>query len=407
MEKPVYLLLENGDYFEGKSFGAPLREVTGEVEFTTGMTGYLETITDPSYFGQIVVQTFPLIGNYGVIPQDFENEEVYLSAYIVKEWCQEPSNFRCSGDLDTFFKERNIPGVYGIDTRKLAKTIRESGSMNGWLTEVKPPYDAKKLEEVKNFHITKAVETVTPKKCEIKPADEKEEFQIVLWDFGAKENIIRELTRRGCRVADLPAGTTAEEILAMNPDGIMLSNGPGNPEDNPEIIEEIRKITKSGKPMFGICLGMQMAVVEFARNVAGFPDANSSEFEPDGAHSVIHIMEDQKDIENMGGTMRLGLYPCKLTPGSLVQQIYGEELIYERHRHRFEFNNNFRKQLTEKGLQIAGLSPDERLVEIVSLPDHPWFIGVQFHPEFKSRPNKPQKLFASFIGASLKNRNKK
>ena len=258
MEKPVYLLLENGDYFEGKSFGAPLREVTGEVVFTTGMTGYLETITDPSYFGQIVVQTFPLIGNYGVIPQDFENEEVYLSAYIVKEWCQEPSNFRCSGDLDTFFKERNIPGVYGIDTRKLAKTIRESGSMNGWLTEVKPPYDAKKLEEVKNFHITKAVETVTPKKCEIKPADEKEEFQIVLWDFGAKENIIRELTRRGCRVADLPAGTTAEEILAMNPDGIMLSNGPGNPEDNPEIIEEIRKITKAGKPMFGICLGHQL-----------------------------------------------------------------------------------------------------------------------------------------------------
>ena len=261
MEKPVYLLLENGDYFEGKSFGAPLREVTGEVVFTTGMTGYLETITDPSYFGQIVVQTFPLIGNYGVIPQDFENEEVYLSAYIVKEWCQEPSNFRCSGDLDTFFKERNIPGVYGIDTRKLAKTIRESGSMNGWLTEVKPPYDAKKLEEVKNFHITKAVETVTPKKCEIKPADEKEEFQIVLWDFGAKENIIRELTRRGCRVSDLPAGTTAEEILKMNPDGIMLSNGPGNPEDNPEIIEEIRKITKAGKPMFGICLGHQLLAI--------------------------------------------------------------------------------------------------------------------------------------------------
>lgn len=133
--------------------------------------------------------------------------------------------------------------------------------MNGWLTEVKPPYDAKKLEEVKNFHITKAVETVTPKKCEIKPADEKEEFQIVLWDFGAKENIIRELTRRRCRVADLPAGTTAEEILAMNPDGIMLSNGPGNPEDNPEIIEEIRKITKAGKPMFGICLGHQLLAI--------------------------------------------------------------------------------------------------------------------------------------------------
>lgn len=171
------------------------------------------------------------------------------------------------------------------------------------------------------------------------------------------------------------------------------------------MIEAIRYARLNKVPMFGICLGMQMAVVEFARNVAGFPDANSSEFEPDGAHSVIHIMEDQKDITNMGGTMRLGLYPCKLTAGSLVHQIYGEDLIYERHRHRFEFNNNFRKQLTEKGLQIAGLSPDERLVEIVSLPDHPWFIGVQFHPEFKSRPNKPQKLFASFIGAALKKRN--
>ena len=134
MEKPVYLLLENGDYFEGKSFGAPLREVTGEVVFTTGMTGYLETITDPSYFGQIVVQTFPLIGNYGVIPQDFENEEVYLSAYIVKEWCQEPSNFRCSGDLDTFFKERGVIGLCGIDTRALTKVIRESGVMNGMIT---------------------------------------------------------------------------------------------------------------------------------------------------------------------------------------------------------------------------------------------------------------------------------
>ena len=196
---------------------------------------------------------------------------------------------------------------------------------------------------------------------------------------------------------------TAPEML-KDCDGIIVPGGFGD-RGIEGMIEAIRYARLNKVPMFGICLGMQMAVVEFARNVAGFPDANSSEFEPDGAHSVIHIMEDQKDITNMGGTMRLGLYPCKLTAGSLVHQIYGEDLIYERHRHRFEFNNNFRKQLTEKGLQIAGLSPDERLVEIVSLPDHPWFIGVQFHPEFKSRPNKPQKLFASFIGAALKKRN--
>ena len=162
MERTVYLLLENGKYFEGKGFGASLDEVTGELVFTTGMTGYLETITDPSYYGQIVVQTFPMIGNYGVIPQDFENKEVYLSAYIVKEWCQDPSNFRSSGNLDTFFKERKVPAIYGIDTRKLAKTIREYGSMNGRLTVKKPPYGPEELEQIRNFRITSAVESVTP-----------------------------------------------------------------------------------------------------------------------------------------------------------------------------------------------------------------------------------------------------
>ena len=193
-----------------------------------------------------------------------------------------------------------------------------------------------------------------------------------------------------------------EEVLG-GCDGILVPGGFGNRGIEGKIAAAHYARTHN-VPYLGICLGMQMAVVEFARNVAGFPDANSSEFDPDGEHSVIHIMEDQKNVTDMGGTMRLGLYPCKLTPGTLVRDIYQEDLIYERHRHRFEFNNNFRTQLTEKGLQIAGLSPDERLVEIVSLPDHPWFIGVQFHPEFKSRPNKPQKLFASFISAALKKR---
>jgi CTP synthase len=166
------------------------------------------------------------------------------------------------------------------------------------------------------------------------------------------------------------------------------------------MIESIRYSRENKIPTFGICLGMQMAVVEFARHVAGIADANSSEFIPDGENSVIDIMDDQKDITEKGGTMRLGLYPCKLVDGSRVREIYGEDLIYERHRHRWEFNNTYRTVLQEKGLRIAGLSPDERLVEIVEVPDHPWFVGVQFHPEFKSRPNKPQKLFADFIKAA-------
>lgn len=183
-------------------------------------------------------------------------------------------------------------------------------------------------------------------------------------------------------------------------DGVIVPGGFGD-RGIEGMIEAIRYTRENKIPTFGICLGMQMAVVEFARNVAGLTEANSTEFS-NSEYPVIDIMEEQKDITDKGGTMRLGLYPCKLQENSRCIDIYGDNLIYERHRHRWEFNNKFRTILSEKGLLIAGLSPDERLVEIVEIPDHPWFVGVQFHPEFKSRPNKPQKLFKSFIEASVK-----
>jgi CTP synthase len=195
---------------------------------------------------------------------------------------------------------------------------------------------------------------------------------------------------------------TADSMLSSC-DGIIVPGGFGD-RGIEGMIEAIHYARVNLIPLFGICLGMQMSVVEFARNVVGIPDANSSEFTPDGENNVIDIMDDQKDITEKGGTMRLGLYPCKLKEGSLVSRIYGDKLIYERHRHRWEFNNGYRKILEAKGLSVVGLSPDERLVEIIELPDHPWFIGVQFHPEFKSRPNKPQKLFADFIRASIENK---
>ena len=168
------------------------------------------------------------------------------------------------------------------------------------------------------------------------------------------------------------------------------------------MIEAIRYARENKIPMFGICLGMQMSVIEFARNCAGLEGANSTEF-GETSYPVIDIMDEQKEITEKGGTMRLGLYPCKLSEGSRCAGIYNEPLIYERHRHRWEFNNEFRKILTEKGLVIAGLSPDEKLVEIVELPAdvHPWFVGVQFHPEFKSRPNHAQVLFRDFIRAAV------
>ena len=254
MEKKAYLLLENGDVYEGFAFGAE-KEVIGELVFTTAMTGYLETLTDPSYFGQIVCQTFPLIGNYGVIPSDFESKKPALTAYIVREWCQQPSNFRCDGVLDTFLKKSNIPGIYGIDTRCLTKTVREYGVMNAAVKYSEPTDED--LEALRPYRITKAVSSVTTAEPETFKADHAE-YNVVLMDFGAKDNIRRELVKRGCNVTIVPGDTAAEEIKALNPDGIMLSNGPGDPAENTGIIEELKKLAEYKIPTFGICLGHQL-----------------------------------------------------------------------------------------------------------------------------------------------------
>jgi CTP synthase len=167
-------------------------------------------------------------------------------------------------------------------------------------------------------------------------------------------------------------------------------------------ITAIRYARESGIPFFGICLGMQVAVVEYARNMSGLDGANSSEIHPATPYPVIDLLPEQKDIEDLGGTMRLGLYPCKLVPGTLASQCYGEELVYERHRHRYEFNNEYRERIESAGLRISGTSPDGRLVEMIELPGHPWFLAVQFHPEFTSRPNRPQPLFRDFVKAALR-----
>lgn len=251
----AYLILENGTYFEGKAFGAE-KETTGELVFTTAMTGYLETLTDPSYFGQVVIQTFPLIGNYGVIPADFESNSPALKAYIVRNWCQAPSNFRCEGDLDTFLKSADIPGLYDIDTRALTRIVREYGVMNCKLTYTLDNLE-KDIEEIKPYKVEKAVSSTSIKEREVFKA-ENPEYNVVLIDYGAKHNIGRELVKRGCNLTVVPYNTTADEILALNPDGIMLSNGPGDPQENKEAIAELKKLCKNKIPTFGICLGHQL-----------------------------------------------------------------------------------------------------------------------------------------------------
>ncbi len=249
MNKKVYITLQNGKVFEGYSFGAE-REVIGELVFTTGMTGYLETLTDPSYFGQIVVQTFPLIGNYGLIPSDFESGKSWVSGYIVREKCDAPSNFRSVGTIGSYLKEQGIPAVYGVDTRELTKTVREAGVMNAAIT-YKPFSD---FAVLKSYRVRDAVRSVTSGKTE---EYGKGPLRVLLYDFGAKMNIERELVARGCKVTVVPATFSAAEALALDPDGIMLANGPGDPAENTEIIAEIGKLAGK-KPILGICLGHQL-----------------------------------------------------------------------------------------------------------------------------------------------------
>jgi len=202
----------------------------------------------------------------------------------------------------------------------------------------------------------------------------------------------------------LDSGNVSEYLSEA--DGILVPGGFGDRGVEGKILAA-QYARENKVPFFGICLGMQMAVVEFARNVVGLKDAHSSEFDSETRYPVIDLMPEQRDIGEKGGTMRLGVYPCKLVENSQVRRIYGSELVYERHRHRYEFNNEFRKEMESKGMVFSGVSPSERLVEIVELPDHPWFVGVQFHPEFKSRPNRPHPLFRDFIKVACEKHNKR
>jgi len=255
VEKHRYLTLEDGRVFEGKAFGADGR-VEGEIVFTTAMTGYLETLTDPSYYGQMVVQTFPLIGNYGVIPADFEGGAPALKAYIVRSWCQVPSNFRSEEDLDAFLLSRGVVGLWDIDTRALVRIIRERGVMNAVISD-RPETDERALRALSAYRIENAVNSVSCHSAEIMRA-ENGKRNVVLWDFGAKRNIRNELIKRGCNVTSVAANATAADILALKPDGVMLSNGPGDPAENTGVIRELAELCNAKTPIFGICLGHQL-----------------------------------------------------------------------------------------------------------------------------------------------------
>lgn len=250
----AFLILEDGTVLTGESFGAE-KEVISEIVFNTSMTGYLEILTDPSYAGQSVVMTYPLIGNYGICTEDMESVHPWTSGLIVREYSTLASNFRNEMTLDTFLKKYDIPGIAGVDTRYLTKISREHGVMNGLIT-TREDFDLEKeLERIRAYKVQGVVREVSCKEKRVLPGDG---FKVALMDYGAKYNIEKSLNRLGCQVTVYPAYTKAEEVLADEPDGIMLSNGPGDPKECVEIIEELKKLFATDVPIFGICLGHQL-----------------------------------------------------------------------------------------------------------------------------------------------------
>ena len=250
----AFLILEDGHVFTGTSIGSR-KEIISEIVFNTSMTGYLEVLTDPSYAGQAVCMTYPLIGNYGICYEDAESLRPWPDGYIVRELSRMPSNFRCEDTIQNFLKRFDIPGIAGIDTRALTKILREKGTMNGMIT-TDENYDLDVIiPRLKAYNTGKVVDKVT---CYEKKVLKGNGKKVALLDLGAKNNIAKSLNQRGCEVTIYPASTTAEEILAGQPDGIMLSNGPGDPKECTEVIKEIRKLYESDTPIFAICLGHQL-----------------------------------------------------------------------------------------------------------------------------------------------------
>lgn len=255
----AWLMLADGTVFEGRSFGATGTAI-GEVVFTTGMTGCQETLTDPSYHGQIAVQTFPLIGNYGTNDDDVESDNIYMKGYVVREWCDSPSNFRAKERIDAFLKRHGTVGLFDIDTRALTRRLREQGVMNGVVT-TEPITDANRealLGQVRQFAIRNAVDSITCAAPRIYPAHGKRKYRVALFDFGYKRNIRESLRTRGCDVVVLPARTTAAQLAEYCPDGVVLSNGPGNPEENAQVIDNLREVIGLNIPIMGVCLGHQL-----------------------------------------------------------------------------------------------------------------------------------------------------
>ena len=271
--KKRYLVLEDGAVFEGYAFGAE-KESIGELIFNTNMVGYIETLTDPTYYGQIVLQTFPMIGNYGIIESDFIGESK-LSGYVVREWCEKPSNFRCEYDIDKFLKDKGVPGIYGVDTRELTNILRSKGTVNAIICDEVPA----NLDEVKNYKIVDAVKNTGSTELSVYLPKTEIKKHIALVDLGSSKNLEVTLMDMGCKVSVMPYNFKGEDILALGADGVIFTEGPGDPKECAAIAEEIKALF--GKlPLFGIGLGHQLMALSQGADTAKLPYGHHGSNQP-------------------------------------------------------------------------------------------------------------------------------
>ena len=348
----AFLILEDGTVFNGTSIGST-REVISEIVFNTSMTGYLEVLTDPSYAGQAVTMTYPLIGNYGICYKDMESLKAWPDGYIVRELSRMPSNFRSEDPIQKFLIDNDIPGIAGVDTRALTKILREKGTMNGMITTNENYNLDEILPKIKEYKVLGVVDKVT---CTEKTVLKGDGPKVALYDFGAKKNIARSLNNRGCEVTIYPAKTPAEEVLATNPDGIMLSNGPGDPKECVTEIEEIKKLYNSDVPIFAICLGHQLMAL------ATGADTHKLKYGHRGANHPVKDLRTGK------------VYISSQNHGYVVDET---TLKPEIARPAFENVN----EKTNEGLEYIGKN----------------IFTVQFHPEACAGPQDTAYLFDRFM----------
>lgn len=345
------LILESGEVFHGKGFGAN-QDTEGEVVFNTGMTGYQELLSDPSYAGQMVCMTYPLIGNYGINRDDYESIEPAIKGLIVKELCDYPSNFRSLRTLDELFKKKNLSGISGIDTRRLTRVIRNQGVVKGKIVDENANEQDVVAELKAKTFPTDQVPTVSTKTSYASPG---RGLKVVLVDFGSKNGILRELNQRDCDVTVVSQNVTADDIMLMDPDGVMLSNGPGDPEDVPHALEMIRGIL--GKvPIFGICLGHQLISLACGAKTYKLKFGHRG-----GNHPVLDL---------------------KTNKVAITSQNHGYAVDQE--------------SLKNTDLEETHIALNDRTNEGVRHKIHPCF-SVQYHPEASPGPEDANYLFDEFI----------